>query len=274
MDPSGKLIYTRNQEVLSVNLATLSEDAASEGARVPVSVKELGSTEVFAAQILHSPNGRFVTVVGDGEYIVYTALAWRNKSFGTGSAFAWAGDSNTYAVLEGKTKLRMYKNFKERGGAGMKGAGGWSIEGLYGGPLLAARGAGFVMFWDWESGEVVRRIDVDARGVHWSTSGTLAAITTEEGFFILRFDREAYDNAVAGGTDVGDEGVEEAFEVVAEISERLVVKWEFKDNANISSSISVKTAKWIGDCFIYTNAGNRLNYVVGTESDTITHFDS
>ena len=30
----------------------------------------------------HNPNGRFVTVCGDGEYIVYTALAWRNKSFG------------------------------------------------------------------------------------------------------------------------------------------------------------------------------------------------
>lgn len=30
----------------------------------------------------HNPNGRFVTVCGDGEYVVYTALAWRNKSFG------------------------------------------------------------------------------------------------------------------------------------------------------------------------------------------------
>ncbi|EIN11093.1 coatomer beta' subunit [Punctularia strigosozonata HHB-11173 SS5] len=256
MDPSGKLIYTRNQEVLLANLATLSEDAAPEGSRVPISAKELGSTELFAAQILHSPNGRFVAVVGDGEYIVYTALAWRNKSFGTGSGFAWAGDSNTYAVLEGKTKIRMYKNFKERAGAGMKGAGSWSIEGIYGGPLLAARGPGFVMFWDWESGEVVRRIDVDARGVYWSTSGTLVTITTEDGFFVLRFDREAYDNAVSGGADVGDEGVEEAFDVVAEISE------------------SVKTAKWIGDCFIYTTGGNRLNYVVGTESDSITQFDA
>lgn len=30
----------------------------------------------------HNSNGRFVTVCGDGEYVVYTALAWRNKSFG------------------------------------------------------------------------------------------------------------------------------------------------------------------------------------------------
>lgn len=30
----------------------------------------------------HNSNGRFVTVCGDGEYVIYTALAWRNKSFG------------------------------------------------------------------------------------------------------------------------------------------------------------------------------------------------
>ena len=113
----------------------------------------------------HSPNGRFVTVVGDGEYIIYTALAWRNKAFGSGSSFAWAGDSNTYAVLENRTKVRLFKNFKEKGGAGLKGAGSWPIEGLHGGTLLAARSSSFVMFWDWESGEIVRRIDAESKNV-------------------------------------------------------------------------------------------------------------
>lgn len=37
---------------------------------------------------------------------------------------------------------------------------------------------------------------------------------------------------------------------------------------------SVRTAKWIGDCFIYTNAANRLNYFVGAESYTITPLDT
>lgn len=237
MDPSGKLVYTRNQEVLSANLATVAEDTAAEGVRVPLSVKEMGSTEVYASALLHSPNGRFITVVGDGEYIIYTALAWRNKSFGTGSSFAWAGDSNTYAVLEGKTKLKVYKNFKERAGAGMKGAGGWAIDGLHGGPLLCARGSGFVLFWDWETGEIVRRIDVDAKNVScfcltnaylsvvwqvfWSGSGTLVAIATDDSFFLLRFDRDAYTAKQEEGIDLGDEGVEEAFDIVAEISDTL-----------------------------------------------------
>lgn len=48
----------------------------------------------------------------------------------------------------------------------MKGAGSWSIDGLHGGTLLGARGAGFVMFWDWETGDIVRRIDVEAKNVN------------------------------------------------------------------------------------------------------------
>lgn len=165
MDPSGKLIYTRTNEVLSANLQTIHADDLADGNRIPLSIKELGTTEIFANALSHSPNGRFVTVVGDGEYIVYTALAWRNKAFGNGSSFAWAGDSNTYAVLEGRLKLRVYKNFRERSGAGMKGAGSWAIDGIHGGTLLGARGSGFVLFWDWETGEIVRRIEADAKNV-------------------------------------------------------------------------------------------------------------
>ncbi|KIM26794.1 hypothetical protein M408DRAFT_330396 [Serendipita vermifera MAFF 305830] len=260
MDSSGKLIYFRGSEVLTSNLATLLEDGKEleqlpDGSRINLTSRELGSTEVFATSIQHSPNGRFVTVVGDGEYIIYTALAWRNKAFGQGSSFAWAEDSNTYAVLEGKLKVRLWKNFKEKKEA-LKGIGGWTVESVHGGPLLCARGNGFVVFWDWESGEIVRRIDVESKNVYWSTSGTLVAITSEDSFYILRFDGAAYQAALDSGADMGDEGCEEAFEVVVEIPE------------------NVKTAKWIGDCFIYTNAANRLNYLLGTQTNTVTQFDT
>ncbi|KAK7030725.1 coatomer subunit beta [Favolaschia claudopus] len=258
MDPSGKLIFTRNQEVFSGNLQTIDAPSAdsADGSRLRLSSKEIGHTEIFATSLIHSPNGRFVTVVGDGEYITYTALAWRNKSFGNGLSFAWAPDSNTYAVLETKVKLKVYKNFKERSGNAMKGAGSWAIDGLHGGTLLGARGSGFVVFWDWESGEIVRRIDVDAKNVFWSGTGSLVAIAAEDSFYILRFDRDAYNNALAEGAEITDEGVEEAFEVIADISE------------------GVKTAKWIGDCFIYTTTTNRLSYFVGNESYSISPFDT
>ncbi|SJL02680.1 probable SEC27-coatomer complex beta subunit [Armillaria ostoyae] len=259
MDPSGKLIFTRNQQVLSGNVQMIQQDdtsPASDGARLPISLKEIGSSEIFATSLIHSPNGRFVTVVGDGEYITYTALAWRNKSFGNGISFAWAPDSNTYAVLENRVKLRIYKGFRERGGAGMKGVGSWSMDGIHGGTLLAARGSGFVMFWDWESGEIVRRIDVEAQNIYWSGTGSLVAITAADSFYILRFDRDAYNAKIEEGAEISDEGVEEAFEVVADVQE------------------GVRTAKWVGDCFIYTTSTKRLCYFVGSESYTISPFDT
>lgn len=84
---------------------------------------------------------------------------------------------------------------------------------------MAARGAGFVMFWDWETGAVVRRIDVDATAVSWSQTGNLVAIAGEDTVYVLRFDRDAYNARVDSGGVIGDEGVEEAFELVAEVSE-------------------------------------------------------
>lgn len=57
----------------------------------------------------------------------------------------------------------------------------------------------------------------------------------------------------AGEAD--EDGVESAFEVVTDINE------------------SVRTGQWVGDCFMYTNSTNRLNYLVGDQTYTISHFD-
>ncbi|CDZ98718.1 coatomer beta subunit [Phaffia rhodozyma] len=253
MDTSGKIVYARNTEVLTASLQTIENP--EDGQKLPLSMKELGNTEVYPTSLQHSPNGRFVTVCGDGEYIVYTSLAWRNKAFGTGTSFAWALDSNTYAVLEGKSRVRVYKNFKERTGL-VKSGSGWAVEGLHGGVLLGARGNGFVIFWDWETGAIVRRIEVDATSISWSSNGSLVAITGEDSFYLLKFDRDAYNSALESEQPISDEGVEEAFELVAEVSE------------------NVSTSKWVGDCFIYTTSNNKLSYLVGDQSHAINHFDT
>lgn len=56
---------------------------------------------------------RFVVVCGDGEYIIYTAMALRNKAYGSGLEFVWAADSNVYAVRETGSTIKLFKNFKE-----------------------------------------------------------------------------------------------------------------------------------------------------------------
>lgn len=70
----------------------------ADGERLPLAVKDLGSCDLYPQSLQHNPNGRFVTVCGDGEYIIYTALAWRNKSFGTALEFVWGEDSSVFAI--------------------------------------------------------------------------------------------------------------------------------------------------------------------------------
>lgn len=55
--------------------------------------------------------------------------------------------------------------------------------------------------------------------------------------------------------EADEDGVESAFEVVTDIDE------------------TVRTGQWVGDCFIYTSTTNRLNYLVGDQTYTVSHFD-
>ena len=57
---------------------------------------------------------RFVVVCGDGEYIIYTAMALRNKSFGSAQEFCWSHDSSVYCIRESNSMVKIFKNFKEQ----------------------------------------------------------------------------------------------------------------------------------------------------------------
>ncbi|RGB39282.1 coatomer WD associated region-domain-containing protein [Rhizophagus diaphanus] len=253
MDNSGKIIWAKHNEIQTANIKAGHDDNIKDGDRLPLPVKDLGSCEIYPQTLQHSPNGRFVVVCGDGEYIIYTALAWRNKGFGNGLEFVWALDSNEYAVRESTTKIKLYKNFKERPNSLKL---NFTAEGIYGGTLLGVKSSSFLNLYDWETCSVVRRIDVIPKSVHWSDIGDLVTIACEDTFYVLRFNRQAYTQFIESGGEVSDEGVEQAFEFVTEISE------------------SIKTGTWVGDCFIYTNAVNRLNYLVGAQTFTISHFDT
>jgi coatomer subunit beta' len=63
---------------------------------------------------------------------------------------------------------------------------------------------------------------------------------------ICALQRDVVASYLEGGKPV-DEGVEDAFELLHEVNER------------------VRTGIWVGDCFIYNNSLWRLNYCVGGE---------
>ncbi len=117
-------------------------------------MKDLGSCDMYPSTLVHSPNGRFVAVCGDGEYIMYTALAWRNKSYGSALSFVWGDDSSVFATRESGSSVRIFRNFKEV--AQVK--PGFNVEEIHGGTLLAVRSADFVCFYDWATAKVCARL--------------------------------------------------------------------------------------------------------------------
>ncbi|VVT56082.1 uncharacterized protein SAPINGB_P004793 [Magnusiomyces paraingens] len=250
MDPTGKIVWSKHSEVFS-SVVKHSEEL-KDGDLLTLAQKDLGSVEVFPTQLIHSPNGRFVAVTGDGEYIIYTALAWRNKSFGSAVDFVWAQDNNEYAVRNSNNQVQLFKNFKERSDALNV---PFKPTKLFGGSLIGCKSDDFVSFYDWETGRLVRRVDVDAQQVFWSEAGDLVAITSEDTFYVLKYDRDLFLESLNNGTYEDDSGAEDSFDLIYDISE------------------SVRTGKWVGDCFLYTTTSNKLNYLVGGEAYTISHFD-
>ena len=64
---------------------------------------------------------------------------------------------------------------------------------------------------------------------------------------VLTVQRDIVSAHLDSGRPVDEQGVEDAFELLYEINER------------------VRTGIWVGDCFIYNNSSWRLNYCVGGE---------
>jgi len=252
MDTSGKLVWAKHSEIQQANLKMIMDQSEiKDGERLTLSIKDMGSCEIFPQTISHNPNGRFVVVCGDGEYIIYTAMALRNKAFGSGQEFVWAADSSQYAVRENASTVKVFKNFKEQKTIKPD----FGAEAIYGGHLLGVKSPSGLAFYNWDTLELIRRIEIQPKTVLWSENGELVAIATEESYFILSYDQAAFSSAESKGEEVTEDGVESAFDVLGEVQE------------------SVRTGTWVGDCFIYTNALNRLNYYVGGEIVTISHLD-
>lgn len=91
--------------------------------------------------------------------------------------------------------------------------------------------------------------------VFWADSGELVCVASEDTYYVLQYQGDAVTKAMTTNEGIDEDGIEAAFDVVGEIEE------------------TVKTGQWVGDCFIYTNSVNRLNYYVGGEIVTISHLD-
>ncbi|XP_076684521.1 coatomer subunit beta' isoform X1 [Andrena cerasifolii] len=241
----GKIVWAKHSEIQQANLKALGEEA-QDGERLPLAVKDMGACEIYPQTIQHNPNGRFLVVCGDGEYIIYTSMALRNKAFGQASEFVWAADSSHYAVRESNTTVKIFKNFKQKKSCKPD----LGADCIFGGFLLGVSSGSGLSFYDWDTLKLIRRIDIQPTHVYWAENASLVALATSDQYFILKYHSDIVANAPENAEDI-----EDAFEMVAEMSE------------------VVKTGLWVGDCFIYTNSVNRVNYFVGGEVVTVSHLD-
>jgi coatomer subunit beta' len=92
------------------------------------------------------------------------------------------------------------------------------------------------------------------KDVLWNEAGTLVCLVCDETSYVLRYDDNAVSVALQAG-NIPEDGIEGAFDFAHEIGDK------------------VSTGQWVGDCLIFTNSANRLNYFVGGEVITMAHLD-
>lgn len=258
---TGRLVVARNNVIYSSSLRFASADEGEEegavgitprdftdGERVALAERELGTMELFPQTISHNSNGRFLAVCGNNEYVIYTSQALRNKSFGTALELVWSSHgAGDYAVRESPSTIRVFKNFKESHVIKPS----IPVEGIFGGNLLGVRSNDALCFYDWDSDRLVRKIEVTASQVSWSDAGDLVAIYGDA-LYVLRYNRAVLAESEPTNAH---EGYETAFDLQHEVVD------------------SVISGIWVGDCFVYTNSSNRLNYYIGGEIITHAHLD-
>lgn len=242
MDHSGKLVWARHLEAFS----SAVKGSAAEDGPMHLQMKDLGAVEMQPSLISHSPDGRYVAVAGDNDVIVCTALAWRSKFFSSGIDFCW-GPDNSCAILENNGVIHVKRNFKDALEISVRGA-----VRIFAGEFLAVATEDAVAFFDWTSGTQIAIISVSVRSISWADEGNFVALITDDVTHVLQVDLQR----IEAGVEAGESELEEAFSEICELSRE-----------------PTRSATWIGDCLVYTTASNRLNYLVGTESHNITHYD-
>lgn len=244
MDRKGKVIVSEGGEVYG---GTIEKNGGPW-----TGGKELGNVDVYPRQLVHDSKGRFVSLCGDGEYVIYAAISWRSKTYGPAEELVWGPGAGQYCIREKSGQLKVFKDFKEHKA--------WKTfftpQKIFGGNLIAARGDDFVCLYDWETCQLVRSIEVTPHEVLWSENGDYVALCCNDQFYILRYNSNAVKQALNQGA-FPEEGIAEALEVESSspLGER------------------VKRGQFVGDVFIYVNHENQCKYYIGGDVQFLYHVE-
>jgi coatomer subunit beta' len=245
---TAKLVWARGHDIQTISLKGLSKETELvDGERIAIATRDLGACEVYPQVLAHNANGAFLVVCGDGEYIIYTSQALRNKAFGSALDFVWSSiGTGDYAIRESISRVRVYHNFKEHRTLSLPIS---SADGIYGGACLGVKGPDCVLFYTWDEGLLVRKIDVLPQMIYWNEASASDAcvIACRDAFYVLKYHPELIHTSE-----------DAAFELVSTHQE------------------CVHTGQWLGECFLFTTGQGsyKLQYLVGGELVTLCHLNA
>jgi coatomer subunit beta' len=193
---TGKLVWAQSHDIQTMSVRGLGKETELvDGEKLQLSTRDLGACEVYPQALQHNSNGSFIVVCGDGEYIIYTSQALRNKAFGTALDFVWSSEgTGDYAIRESSSRVRTFKNFKDHKQVNLPMS---AADGLFGGACLGVKSSECIVFFDWAEGEFVRKIDVSPSQVLWNESKESLVLICADAYYVLKFNRELVAAALA-----------------------------------------------------------------------------
>jgi len=180
MDGNGKIIATRKQDVIMYTTKGLE---VNDGEQLMLPSKELGVVDVFPQTIQFSPNGRFIAIVGDSDYIIYTSVAWRNVKYGNCTQFIWS-DNGGYAILQQNGSIKLFDGKFEELNISIDTSEAVP-DAIFGGNLLTIKYGDSISIYDWE-GKFITDIQINAKNVIWSDTDLLC-IWSDNSYFVLKY---------------------------------------------------------------------------------------
>uniref|UniRef100_A0A7S1KUN6 Coatomer subunit beta' n=1 Tax=Percolomonas cosmopolitus TaxID=63605 RepID=A0A7S1KUN6_9EUKA len=252
MDRKGKVIWIRNGEVQQVSIKHSAEEESNifDGEKLVFPTKDKGVSDVTAHNIVHAPKGNYIAFSGENEWVIYSPVTMKNKSYGSGVEIVWGNATGQFAVRERSGKVKIFKSFKQQ----MVLDTFFTPTGIFGGNALGVKSKDVFCLYDWESGALIQSVEVSPRVVYWNETGDSLVLADDDTWYVLKYDAQVVKKALKSGT-VEESGVDDCVAVENEFSEK------------------IKRGYWIGECFIYTNNENNLKYYIGGSTETIAHLD-
>ncbi|MCQ2819765.1 MAG: coatomer subunit beta' [archaeon] len=249
----SKIVYCQQNNVYSINLKQIQNEA-KDGEIIYIPPKQIGNTEVYPTEINYSPNGRYISILSDKEFIISPSGVYRSSCVGNSNDLSW--NDNDSFIIKDSNQVKIYKDLKEI----KKFKPGFNFDSVFGGPLFALKTSDAVYFYDLENTIFIRKIDVSPNKIIWNENKSLVALICDEGTFILKVKfniiEEYIENAAEGNIKTDEDGCEESFDVFYDINE------------NITNGF------FVDEIFVYQTAKNKINYSVNDKVFPITTLSS